>query len=247
MPEKVYWPFTFHWKSIVNSLINSMSLYYRQRETVELSMPALWVGTCHCYDNTEGWCQLYHQLLHLDAALLLCRNYSFLNVNWIAFDIGVCGVYAYTQQPPGLWQFSCFWSWSILVPRTRRMCWIHLTFCKHSIVLLPTHALMLRQPLSTEPLHHAPFFMLFSSLSPLWCRCIGYEVCDSTDGGCCCLAGFKGDSNDYLSCIFILPPLSYAKLYIRSPKLSCLFPLFWLWHLLLLPRGWWIIDSWAWA
>lgn len=102
-------------------------------------------------------------------------------------------------------QLSCFINQSIPVPRSHS--------CKHPIVLLLACLLMLGQPLRTEPLNPAPLFMIFSSLSALWCRCIVYEVWDSADEGCCCPARFKGDSSDYWSCIFILCPLSCTALH----------------------------------
>lgn len=112
---------------------------------------------------------------------------------------------------------------AVLYQELRRAWWTRLTFCRHPGLLFPRQLGMLRQPLSAEPLHPALFFMPFSSLSPLRCRCIVYEVCDSADGGCCCLAGLKGHSGDYRRCIFISCPLSQAQLHTRvltSPACS---------------------------
>lgn len=136
---------------------------------------------------------------------------------------------------------------AVLYQELRRAWWTRLTFCRHPGLLFPRQLGMLRQPLSAEPLHPALFFMPFSSLSPLQCRCIVYEVCDSADGGLL-LPSRTQRPQRWLPAMHIqsVPAVS-GKAPHQSPHLSCLFPLFGLWCLLLLPSGRWIIDSWAWV
>lgn len=185
----------------------------------------LFVGTCHGYTKTGGWCQLYHPLLHLaDAtgvALLLCRNHSSLKVNWIAFNIDECGdMHIHTAMAMPVGSFLASEIKASLYQELRRAWWTRLTFCRHPVLLFPCQLGRLRQPLSAETLRPALFFVPFSSLSPLRCRCIVYEVYDSADGGCCCLAGFKGRSGDDWRCIFTLCPLSHAQLHATSTESS---------------------------